>query len=164
MPTTAMSTAAAVESTTPTAVESATGYISMEATAKPATNRSTAAVAITRPSIAVPRTSITVTGPTVPKPRPPINRTPIEAAAITEAATIPGASSDEDAAIEPCRAVVTVRRAGIGVVPVVAVSTSWRIIPVIPVRRYADPNTNCNLSMRISGRWEQEDTEQSEIA
>jgi hypothetical protein len=157
--------AAAVESASSAAAETAATHVTVEsATGESASHSSPSPVAITWPTISITRSPIAVTRSPVPKPRPAINRPPIEAAAIAiKSATIPGTRSDEDAAIEPRRAVIAIRRASIGGVPVVAVSTSWRIIAVIPVRWDADSNTNCNLSMRIGCRWDQKDTEQSEI-
>jgi hypothetical protein len=40
----------------------------------------------------------------------------------------PGASSNEDAFVEPVSTVIAVRRAGVGIVAVVAVCANWRLI------------------------------------
>jgi hypothetical protein len=71
----------------------------------------------------------------------------------------PWAGADEDAADEPVRAVETVRRAGIGVIRVVAVGTDRRGADV--TRTHA--NTNRDLRFRRRSREEHKGAQQSQI-
>jgi hypothetical protein len=76
----------------------------------------------------------------------------VHAAVSISVAAIPGASPDKDAAVEPRRSVVPVRRTSIGIITVVAISAgrSRVTITVTPVHRATDPNSNRDLSMGIS--------------
>jgi hypothetical protein len=98
-----------------------------------------AAVAITA-SVAV-STAIAVVSATVA----------VDAAvSITIPTSVPRAGANEDTAAKPRRAVVSIRRAGIGVVTVIAIGTNWSSIAIAPIHgaSYADPDRN--LGMRVS--------------
>jgi hypothetical protein len=73
------------------------------------------------------------------------------AATISIAAAEPGTGSDEEAAGEPCRTVVSVRSAGVGVIAVVAVGADWRGIRriVIGVVSGVGLRTGIDLGLRI---------------
>jgi hypothetical protein len=80
-------------------------------------------------------------------------------AASVVAATEPGAGTDEDAAREPVRAVVSVGRAGVGRVVVVTVGAGRRAIPV-PVGGYADADRDLCVGVCCGDK---KDREYSEI-
>ena len=78
-----------------------------------------------------------------------------------EAAAEPRSGSDKDASGEPIRPVVAVRRAGIRVVTVVAVSACRRCVAVVititrTVDRPAESNADCN-SLRVGGNSRRQD-------
>jgi hypothetical protein len=60
---------------------------------------------------------------------------------------VPGTCSDEETAVEPLRTVITVRRAGVRRVVVIAPLTRGR---------YADSDANADLSFRFVGRRERQ--------
>jgi hypothetical protein len=98
----------------------------------------------------------------------PITRVSIVAAAIAIHAVVavpvtvvPGAGANEDAAGKPRRTIVSVGRAGIGIVAVVAISADRSRIPiaVTAINRSADTNADRNLGTGISRGREQQNTE-----
>jgi hypothetical protein len=110
-------------------------------------------------SVSVTRASITVTGPAI------VTATIAIVAAISITVVIPRACANEDAAVEPCRTVVAVRGTRIRVVAVVAIRANRGITVVSSaIHRAANPNAHRNLSMGVSRRGEQQNTENSEIA
>jgi len=122
-------------------------------------------ITVTGSSIAITVTgsSIAITGTSVP-----IAVTAaiaVHAAVSISVATIPGAGPDKDAAVEPRRPVVPVRRASVGIIAIVAIGAdrSRVAVAVSPIHRATDPNSNRDLGMGISRSREQEDTEYSEI-
>jgi hypothetical protein len=95
-----------------------------------------------------------ITGMTVP-----ITRVSIVAAAIAihaavavSVTVVPGTGTDKDAAGKPRRTIVSVGRAGIRIVAIVAISADGGRIPiaVTAINRSADTNADRNLGMRIS--------------
>ena len=152
-------TATTVESTTAAAMEATATYVAMESTtSESASNRTGSTIAAT-----VPWASVAITGSSISETRSSVNRSPNEAATEPIAAAEPGPCSDKDTAAKPRRAIVTVGCAGVGIVAVIAVSASRRIIAIASVHRAADSNTNCHLGVRVSRRGEQQNTEYSEI-
>jgi hypothetical protein len=140
----AMSTTTAVEASASTTVESATDCAATIASSYYATAVTTADEA--SGSIAVSATeSIAV------------------ATAEAVSATEPRTGADEDASIEPRRAVVAVGCAGVGCVVIVAVVAGRRAIGVAAAIWNSGAEANRDLSVR-EGRRDKEDTEQSEIA
>jgi hypothetical protein len=120
-----------------------------------AAHETVVATTITRPSIAI-------TGASVPIAVAAAIAVHAAVSAISVAA-IPGARADKDAAIEPRRSVVSVGRASIGIIAVVAISADGSRIAVTvsrvavaisPIHRATDPNSNRDLSMGISRRGE----------
>jgi hypothetical protein len=78
-----------------------------------------------------------------------------------KAATEPGSGSDKDASREPIRPIVAIRRAGIGVVPVIAVSARRRYVTVVititrTIDRPAESNADCD-SLRVGGNGRRRD-------
>jgi hypothetical protein len=130
-----MATATTVEPTSSAAMEAAS-YVAVVAP----TTISRACIAITRPSIAIAGTSIAVAAAIA-----------VHTAVSISVAAIPGAGTNKDAAIKPRRSVVSIRRASIGIVPVIAVRAhrSRVAVAVTPIHRSTDPNSNRYLSMRV---------------
>jgi hypothetical protein len=154
-----VSTTAAVESTTATAVEASSTY-AVAATGKPASNPARSAetaAAITRASIAVAGPPITVTGASVETAAIAIN----PAVAVSITAAEPGTGTDKEAAVEPRGAIVSVGRAGVGIIAIVAIGTdgSITVASVAPVDRPANSNSNRNLRVGISRSGNQQNTE-----
>jgi hypothetical protein len=119
--------------------------------AEPATRRETTAepAAIESSSKAASATEATTTAEARTEPTP------------AEAATEPGSSSDKDASGEPIRPVVAVRRAGIRIVAVVAVSACRRCVAVVvtitrTIDRPAESNADRN-SLRVGGNSRRQD-------
>jgi hypothetical protein len=84
----------------------------------------------------------------------------VSKAAIAIATTEPGACTNEDATVKPRGSIVSIRRAGIGCIPVVApLADRSAIIAAVP---RADADTEANLSMRV-GRRNHQNTKQREI-
>jgi hypothetical protein len=156
-----MATATAVEPTSSaTTMEAAAAHVAVVATpGKSTSNRVRSAIAaaitVTRSSIAITGTPIAVTA-----------AIPVHAAVSISVAAIPGAGPDKEAAVEPRRSVVSIRRARIRVVAVVAVRAhgSRVAVAVTPIHRSTDPHPNRHLSMGIGCSRDQQDTEYSEIA
>jgi len=121
------------------AVESATGIASANA-ASITTVCVTAAVATATIAVAASVTGITIS------------------ATVAIAAAEPGARADEDAAIEPSRAVVAVRGAGVGCVIVVSIAANRRCIPVT-----THTDSNCNLGVRDCRRHQENSKSQCYI-
>src|SRR5580704_3728900 len=159
-------TTAAVEATSSSAAtESAAALVTVVAAGKSASHRVRSAIAA---AISVTGASVAITGTSVPV-----------AAAITVAAAIavnatvsisvaaiPGAGPNKDAAVEPRRPIVPVRRTSIRIVAVIAIGAdgSRVAVTVSPIDRATDPHTDRHLAMRISRSREQQDTEYSEVA
>jgi hypothetical protein len=129
------------------------------ATREAASNRAAAITAtVTGPSIPVPGPSIPVTAASVETAAIAIKATAISVAVATE----PRAGSDKEATAEPGRTIVSVGRAGVGIVAVVAIVANGGIT-ISPVHRATDPYSHGNLSMGNCCRGEQQDTQYSEI-
>jgi hypothetical protein len=149
------SSTAAVESSATAAVESATGDVAVESSASCCSAAvstcycySTAIAVTVRDWAAIYwASSIVATSVSV-------------ATAISVAAAEPGAGSDEEATGEPAGAVVSVGRAGVGRVAVVAIGADWRAISVAAVvRRWsADADADRDLGVGETG-WENQDAE-----
>jgi hypothetical protein len=138
-----------MESTTTATVETAaTAAMKATAAGESASNCGPAAVSaaighpasititITRPAIVAAAIAIVAAAISVPVP----------AIAIPVAA-IPGSRTDEDSAEEPRRSIVPVRRAGIRIVTVIAISADRSGIAIAP-----NSNSNRDLSMRVGRR------------
>jgi hypothetical protein len=134
-----------MESTAATAVEAAAGHcVTAVATAYVT---AVAAATITRSPIAITAASVPVAVAAA---------IAVHAAVSISVAAIPGASPDKDAAIEPPRSVIPVRRTSIGIITVVAIGAdrSRVTIAITPVHRSTDPDANRHLSMGIGRRRE----------
>jgi hypothetical protein len=85
----------------------------------------------------------------------------IHAVVAVSVTAVPGAGANEDAAGKPRRTIVSVGRAGIGIVAVVAISADRSRIPiaVTAINRSADTNADRNLGTGISRGREQQDSE-----
>jgi hypothetical protein len=152
--TTTVTTTTAMEATT-------TAHVTVDGTAgETASGRARSAIATT---IWYWTTNITGTAVT-------ITRVSVVAAAIAIHAVVavsvtvtvvPGSRADKDAAGKPRRAIVSVRRAGIRIVAVVAIGADRSRIPiaVTAVNRSADTNADRNLGMRIRRCGNQQNTE-----
>jgi hypothetical protein len=161
----AVAAATAVESATTAAMEASTADVAVDpAACESASNCARSAVAATitvaRPSVTVTGTCIAITGSSVVPAAIAIHT----AVAISITAPEPRAGTDKDSAAKPRRTVVSVRSASVGSVTVVAVGANRSRVAVAPIHRAADPDTDRNLSVRISRRWEQQDAEKSEIS
>jgi hypothetical protein len=154
MSATAVATATAVEATSAATVESTA--TTMEAAAS--------YVTVVAAAISITRMSISVTGTSVPIAV--AAAIAVHAAVSISVAAIPGAGPDKDAAVEPTRSVVSIRRASIRIVAVVAVRArgSRVAVAVTPIHRSTDPHPNRHLSVGIGRSRNQQDTEYSEIA
>jgi hypothetical protein len=87
----------------------------------------------------------------------------VSKAAIAIATTEPGACTNEDATVKPRGSIVSIRRAGIGCIPVVApLADRSAIIAAVAAVPRADADTEANLSMRV-GRRNHQNTKQREI-
>jgi hypothetical protein len=133
-------------------------------TGEAASNRAAAISATVRYSV-----SITVTGTSIPITRVSINGSSIVPAVVAIVATVavamvPGAGTDKDAAAKPRRAIVPIRRAGVGIVAVITIGANGGRITISPVHRATDPYSHGNLSMGNRRGREQQDTKYSEIA
>jgi hypothetical protein len=165
-----MATTATVESTAThtTAMEAAATDVTMNSTTGEAVSNRAAAITATvrnRASITVTGTSITVTCASIPITRASIHRPSIVAAAIAIVASAePGARADKEATAKPGRSIVSIRRAGVGIVAVVAIGTDGGRITISPVHRATNPYSHGNLSMGNRCGREQQDTQYSEIA
>jgi hypothetical protein len=149
-----MATATAVEpASSAAAMEAAAGHVAVVATAT-----------ITRACITVTRPSIAVAG--TPIPIAVTAAIAVDAAVSISVAAIPRPGTDKDAAVEPRRSVVPIRRASVWIVAVVAIRAdrSRVAVAVTPIHRSTDPNSNRYLGMRIGRGGDQQDTEYSEIA
>jgi hypothetical protein len=132
----ATSTAAVEPASADTATEAAT---TNRSAGNPAAVSVTAAVAT---AIAV-TTPIAISGAAVPSaaiPTATVKAGPIPTASVV--AAIPGAGSDEYTTREPAGTVVSVRRASIRIVAIVAVCTGWRGSDVSWANSYSNPNGN----------------------
>jgi hypothetical protein len=119
-----------------------------------------AVVATTGKAASVAATTITVTGPSVVSATVAVPAAvAVEAAIAVSITTIPGACTDKETAGKPRRAVVSVRRAGIRIIAVIAVSANGSSIAVTPIHRCTDPDSDRDLSMGIGRSGEQQDTE-----
>jgi hypothetical protein len=154
----------AVESTTATTVETATavvgaGCVAMRAATRVTTVISAADVAACRSAaivaaidwavaVTVARPAISITRPIAVSGSITIPGVTIVAVSIV-AAAIPWAGTDEQAAYEPVRAVVTVGRAGVGIIPVVTIRADGSRANARVNR--ANANSHGDLGMRCSG-------------
>ena len=168
MSTTTMATTTTMESTAThtTAMEAAATDVTVNSSTGEAASNRPAAITVTVrnwPAITVTGSSIAVTGVS-------INGAPIVPAAVAIVATVavamvPGARPNEDATAEPGRAVVPIRRAGVGIVAVIPIGANGgRITVISPVHRATDPYSHGNLSMGNRCGREQQVTQYSEIA
>ena len=123
--------AAAVEAATTTSVEAATAV-------NCATVESAADCAATSKSTTVKSTTVKATTTAV-EPAPKTTS--------AEAAAEPRAGTDEQTTGEPARTVVTVRRAGVGVIPIVAVFTNGSRTNIPRADAHADRET-LSISVR----------------
>jgi hypothetical protein len=96
--------------------------------------------------------------PVTAKTYRPAIKTPVVAPPIPRmriVKVVPGTGADEYAAHKPIRPPISIRRACIGIIRVVPISTNrWRVINSV---RRADLNADCNLSVRINCRNGQND-------
>jgi hypothetical protein len=154
VPATAVATTTVESTTTAASVEAAPAHVAVVA----ATGVSAAAVsaAIGHPtsiSVAISRVSI------------PIHRPSIVPAAIAVIApavpisVIPGPGTNEHPAQEPRGSIVAVRRAGIRIVAVIAISANGSRVAIPPVHRASNSNSNRNLSVGVSCSRDQQDTQ-----
>jgi len=124
----------------------------MEAAANPVA--STSESAMNDGMSATIRTSpANITRPSIAISRMPIDRVPVKAAAIAVATitvVIPGACADKHTARKPRRPIIPIRSAGIGVRPVISVSTGRRI-PIRPISRSANSDADRNLGVSRCG-------------
>jgi hypothetical protein len=161
MTTTTVAATATMEATAATtAVEAAAAYIAVDATTGESTSSraTTVATAVRHWASAIAGTSISITRPSVAVTvATTIAVNPAISIAITT--TEPRAGADEEAAAKPRRAIISVRRAGIRGVTVVAVRAHGSRVTVPPIHRATDSNPNRNLSVRIRCGGEQQDTE-----
>lgn len=149
--------ATAMEATT-TAVEAAA--IPMEATATTVeaaayeTTASTPSAVVSMPAAVISAPAAVVSMPAAAISAPvAMIITPSAAIAIaTPATTVPGAGAEEEPAIEPLRAVVSIGRAGVGRVSVVAVLAYWWAVRII----VAEIDAKRNLSVRCRRRHQDE--------
>ncbi len=153
--TSAVEAASPVEATaamkTATAVEPASG-IAASRTAPIATIAW--AIAVTSPEAAV-SAPIAISPATVGPAGPAI-------VAATAPAVIPGACADKHAAYEPVRSIVAVRRAGIGCISVIAISTDRRGANPGIHRADSNPNSHANLRLRVA-RAQQKNSQQNHV-
>jgi hypothetical protein len=141
-----MTTAAGMSASAAVEAASATSGVTMEASAA---SYSTAAGKSATASIACTSVATTRSGA-------------IAIAAIAVSAAEPGTCADEEAAVKPCRTVISVRGTSVGRVTVIApLADGSTIIAAVPVSR-VDTNPNGDLGMRV-GRWNHQDTKQREI-
>jgi hypothetical protein len=128
----AVTTTTAVESTTATTMEAAAAYVTAVA----------AAITVTRSSIATAVAAAVAVAAAIAA---------VYAAVSIAVTAIPGAGTDKEAAVEPRRSVVSVGRASIGIITVVAIGAgrSRVAIAITPVYRPTDPDSNRHLSMGI---------------
>lgn len=134
----AMATAATVKSTTAT-VEPAASTMETATAVEPAGPMKPSAVGpvtseaarVTAPPVSC---SSVVSAASVVAPAPIVSVAPAAAPSMSPA--IPGAGADEHAAGEPVRPVVTVRRASVRIISVVAVSTRRRYANVARSKPY----------------------------
>jgi hypothetical protein len=76
---------------------------------------------------------------------------PIAASIVAITTPEPRASPDKGSTAKPLRAIVPVRRTGIGCISVISVRTDWR---TVRIRTYADAERN--LRMRVRDRYEKD--------
>jgi hypothetical protein len=156
------SSAAAVEASATAAVESASGIaVEAAATGDVAVESSTGYYSAAVSACYCYSAAIAVTvGDWAAVDWASIVAAAISVAVAAVAVTVPGACSDEEATGEPAGAVVSVWRAGVGRVAVVAIGADWRAISVAAVvgRWYANANANRDLGVRETG-WEDQEAE-----
>src|SRR6266851_6105505 len=118
----------------------------MESTAAATTMEAAAAhVTVVATTITVTGSSIAITGTSIAIAA----AIAVHAAVSISVATIQGAGPDKDAAVEPRRPVVPVRRATVGILAIVAIGAdrSRVAVAVSPIHRATDPNSNRDLGM-----------------
>jgi hypothetical protein len=154
-----MATAATMESATTTAMEASAAHVAMNTAGESASNSGCSAVAATirNGACTITRASVPIAGMSV-VPAAIAVHTVVSVIAISTVA-IPWAGSDKDAAAKPRWAIVPIRRAGVGIVAVVAISADGSRIAIAAIHWAADSNSNRNLRMGISRSRERQDTE-----
>jgi hypothetical protein len=141
-----------------TTVEAAAHISAIAAAGESASNRVPAAVSAairhrTPITIAISRASVPIHGPSI------VPAAIAVIAAAVSISAIPGASTNERSAQKPRRSVVPVRRAGIRIIAIIAISADRSRIGIAPIHRAANSNSNRNLSMRVGRSRHQQDTQ-----
>jgi hypothetical protein len=152
---TAAMAAATVEAAATTAMAAATSVEATAATSVEATAATTAIAATSTTAVAAAPTSISASIPISAA-------ISIAGTVAIPAASVPGTRSQEDAAVEPVRTVISIRCAGIWVVAVVAIGADRRriITAVITGPSIIEPKRN--LGMGIGSR-NQQNPQQSDV-